>query len=127
MEVSVGVETVRQTVEFWRPWSRDWVTLDCAMAEAPPTPGTNLRGSGGGVLSSTNGGTYHHIKEDPAPNLSTTSLTEHKTPDSPIPEPNLPSRHSSGSRKSKTVSFHSATSLPTERKISSGKLHFSPS
>ena len=33
-------------------------------------------------------------------------------------------RPGSGSRKSKSVSFHSATSLPTERKISSGKKHY---
>jgi len=126
MEDSVGVETVRQAVELSRPWSCDWVTTDCAMAEAPPTPGATLRGTGGSVLSSTNGGNHHHIEEDPEPNISTKSAIIYKTSQNPKPEQPLTSRHSSGSRKSKTVSFHSATSLPTERKISSGKLHISP-
>lgn len=97
-----------------------------AMAEAPPTPGATLRGTGGSVLSSTNGGNHHHIEEDPEPNTSTKSAIIYKTSQNPKPEQPLTSRHSSGSRKSKTVSFHSATSLPTERKISSGKLHISP-
>jgi hypothetical protein len=86
------------------------------MAEEPPTAGATLRGSAGSVLSGTNGGNYRHIEEDPGPNLSTRSAIIYKT--SPNAKHEQPS---SGSRKSKTVSFHSATSLPTERKISSGK------
>jgi hypothetical protein len=97
------------------------------MAEAPSTPGATLRGSGGSVLSSTNGGSYRHIEEDPGPNPSTRSAIIYKTSPTAKPEQPSSSRLSSGSRKSKSVSFHSATSLPTERKISSGKLQLSPS
>ncbi|XP_069694036.1 inactive phospholipase C-like protein 2 isoform X2 [Periplaneta americana] len=89
------------------------------MAETPPALGATLRGAGGSVLSSTNGGGYRHIEEDPGPNLGgKTSITYKMSSPNAKPE-TLPSRPSSGSRKPKTVSFHSATSLPTERKISS--------
>lgn len=120
----------------WKEWERrsgyidhDLVTgrIRCVMAEAPPNPGSTRRGSGGSVLSSTNGGSYRHIEEDPGPNLSTRSTIIYKTSPNAKPEQPSSSRPSSGSRKSKSVSFHSATSLPTERKISSGKLQLSPS
>jgi hypothetical protein len=74
------------------------------MAEALRTPGVTLTESGG--------------KHRPGPNISTRRAIVYRT--SPNPNTEQPP---SDSRKSKTVSFHSATTLPTERKISSGKLH----
>jgi hypothetical protein len=74
------------------------------MAEPLRTPSVTVRESGGSYR--------------PGPNISTRRAIIYRTsPNQKAEEP------SPDTRKSKTVSFHSATSLPTERKISSGKLH----